>query len=91
MRKAITVTEILRNFSDYINRVSYRGESFILTRGRLKVAELKPTPKGCTSLELKEYLNQAPHLTATEQKSFGQDLINLKRSTKKEKLKDPWA
>jgi antitoxin (DNA-binding transcriptional repressor) of toxin-antitoxin stability system len=44
MKVSATVTEVLRNFSDYINHVSYRGERFVLTRGGKVVAELVPAP-----------------------------------------------
>lgn len=33
MNKTVSVTELVRNFSDYLNRVTYRGEGFTLVRG----------------------------------------------------------
>ena len=33
MAQTRTVTEVARHFAEYINRVSYRGESFVLVRG----------------------------------------------------------
>src|SRR5438093_1438367 len=46
MSKTITATELARNLADYLNRVSYRGESFVVQRGGRPVAELRPPPRG---------------------------------------------
>jgi len=46
MRRQVNVTEVQRNFSDFLNRVGYRDESFILVRGGRPVAELSPVPLG---------------------------------------------
>lgn len=42
MGRRLVVSEAVRNFADYINRVAYRGESFTLVRGNKPVAELAP-------------------------------------------------
>jgi len=42
----LKVTEAARNFAEYINRVAYRGERFVLTRGGKGVAELRPLVAG---------------------------------------------
>jgi antitoxin (DNA-binding transcriptional repressor) of toxin-antitoxin stability system len=47
-----SVTEVARNFADYINRVVYRGERFVLVRGNKPVAELGPLPVGKRLAEL---------------------------------------
>ena len=87
MSKTIKVTELLRNFSDYIARVTYKGESFILHKGKLKVAELKPVPIGCTLRELRDSLKKIPLLDKSESLEFRKD---LKASKKKEKPVNPW-
>lgn len=46
MRLNPTVTEVARNFAEYINRVAFGGERFLLMRGKRAVAELRPVPKG---------------------------------------------
>ncbi len=33
MYETCSVTEVARNFADYVNRVVYRGERFVLVRG----------------------------------------------------------
>lgn len=46
MGQTLSVTEAARHFAEYINRVAYRGESFVLVRGNKPVAELRPLPMG---------------------------------------------
>ena len=49
MAQTHSVTEFARHFAEYINRVSYRGECFVLMRGNKPVAELRPLPAGKTT------------------------------------------
>ena len=42
----LSVTEMVRGFSDYVNRVMYRRERFILFKGSKPVAELRPVAYG---------------------------------------------
>ena len=46
MAQTLSVTEAPRHFAEYINRVVYRGESFVLVRGNTPIAELRPLPAG---------------------------------------------
>lgn len=41
MKTETSVTDLLRGFSDYINRVVYRGESFDRERGRIALGNLR--------------------------------------------------
>jgi hypothetical protein len=38
---SVTVTQVARNFAEYVNRVAYRRESFTLVRGKKRLAELR--------------------------------------------------
>lgn len=38
----IRATEAARNFSDILDRVSFRGEEFVIVRGGVTVARLSP-------------------------------------------------
>jgi antitoxin (DNA-binding transcriptional repressor) of toxin-antitoxin stability system len=92
MRVRATVTEVFRNFSDYINRVSYRGESFILTRGGKAVAELSPAePAGRRLAELPDLLESLPRLGEEEAARFGEDLERARRDAGFAPATDPWA
>jgi antitoxin (DNA-binding transcriptional repressor) of toxin-antitoxin stability system len=86
-----SVTEVLRNFADYINRVSYRGERFVLTRGGKVVAELVPAPPAGRRLaELPGLLASLPRLGAEEARRFADDLEHS-RSLVGAPPADPWA
>jgi prevent-host-death family protein len=42
MKSRISATEAARTFSELMNRVRYRGESFIVERGRKPICEILP-------------------------------------------------
>ena len=60
MRRQVNVTEVQRNFSDFLNRVSYRDESFTLVRGGRPVAELSPVSPGLQLSDLPDLLAALP-------------------------------
>jgi antitoxin (DNA-binding transcriptional repressor) of toxin-antitoxin stability system len=87
----LTVTELARHFSDYINRIAYKGEHFVLVKGRKPVAELKPVPKGKTLGELPRLLASLPSLPKEDLAVFSRDVAMVRESASKEGLKDPWG
>jgi len=90
MRVSATVTEVLRNFSDYINRVSYRGERFVLMRGGKAVAELVPAPTAGRRLgELPAVLASLPSLGEDEATRFAVELEEARKGLAQPA--DPWA
>jgi antitoxin (DNA-binding transcriptional repressor) of toxin-antitoxin stability system len=59
--RVLSATEASRNFSEILNRVKYRGESFTLERGGEPVAELRPaTPTRFTGVDLTALLRSLP-------------------------------
>ncbi len=50
MDTVITATEAARKFSDLLNRVRYRGETFRIMRSGEAVAQLTAPPRSGTSL-----------------------------------------
>lgn len=74
MKSRVSVTEVARNFSDYLDRVAYDGASFVLIRGHRAIAELCPLPVGRRLAELPELLAALPRLTETEARSFADDV-----------------
>ena len=91
MRKTtLNVTEMVRNFSEYINRISYKHERFILLKGKKPVAELKPLPSGRKMGEIPGLLACLPTLTESEAEDFSADITRARTSLGKEGLKDPW-
>ncbi|MGD0998802.1 MAG: hypothetical protein ABR941_10875 [Thermoleophilia bacterium] len=70
----VTVTQVARNFADYVNRVAYRRESFTLLRGKKPLAELRPLPTGARLAELPSLIASLPRLSAAEAGDFADDV-----------------
>ena len=70
----VTVTQVARNFAEYVNRVAYRRESFTLLRGNKPLAELRPLPTGARLSELPGLLASLPRLTEAEADELAADL-----------------
>ena len=87
---SLSVTEMVRGFSDYVNRVAYRGERFILLKGRRPVAELRPIPSGRLLGELEAVLRSLPALTATEAESYAADIEEARARLPQDEPRDPW-
>lgn len=90
MPESLTVTEVVRHFTDYVNRVVDRRESFILVRGNKPVAELRPLPVGKRLGELPELFASLPHLSAAEADVFGADLDAARDDLARTEVRDPW-
>lgn len=72
----LSVTEAVRQFSDLINRVYYRGESVILTKGNkavVKINPIKEKPKS-TLKTLRKVIDSLPHLSQEEADLFEKDI-----------------
>ncbi len=92
MKTTASVTEVSRNFADFINRVAYRGEEFVLVRGQKPVAELRPVPHGRKLGEFPELMRSLPSLAAGDVDTFARDLSDLREEiATEEELRDPWA
>ena len=89
--KTLTVTDVARHFSDYVNRVAYRNERFILRKGRHIMAELRPITAGRSLGELPDIINSLPRLSERESSGFAKDLLRNRKKTARERLRDPWA
>ncbi len=74
MAQILSVTELARHFAEYINRVAYRGECFVLVRANKPMAELRPLPTGKRLAELPVLLASLPHLSSAEAEQFADDL-----------------
>lgn len=90
MPETLTVTEIARSFAEYINRVVYRGESFILTRGNKPVAEIRPLPVGRKLSELPKIMASIPHLSHEEAEAFAKDVYAGIEAMNRLPVRDPW-
>jgi antitoxin (DNA-binding transcriptional repressor) of toxin-antitoxin stability system len=90
MPRTLTVTEVARKFAEYINRVTYRGESFILTKGNRPVAEIRPLRQGVKGSELLEILRSGPHLDPMDVAQFAKDIDDAREELNKLGVRDPW-
>jgi len=86
----VTVTQVARNFADYINRVAYRHESFTLVRGNRPLAELRPLPAGARLSELPALLASLPRLSPAETEDFAEDLQAAQAELAGAEVRDAW-
>ena len=90
MPRSASVTDVARNFSEFINRVAHRGERFVLTRGGKAVAELRPVPAGRRLSELPAILAALPPLGAGDAEAFRRDIDAAREDLNAVPLRDPW-
>jgi antitoxin (DNA-binding transcriptional repressor) of toxin-antitoxin stability system len=91
MRFNPSVTEVARHFADYINRVAFRGERFVLMRGKKAVAELRPVPAGKRLGELPALLASLPHLSEAEADTLFEDVAQARDELGRIPVRDAWA
>ena len=88
--RAVSVTDAARNFSEYLNQVLYKGEQFVLMRGRRPVAVLGPAPRGVRLSELPTLLAGLSHLSPAEAESFARDIEKSREEMGTDLGRDPW-
>ena len=86
----VTVTQVARNFADYVNRVAYRRESFTLVRGNKPLAELRPLPQGKLLSELPALFASLPRLSVAEAADFAEDLVAARGELAAVEVRDAW-
>jgi len=88
----LTVTEAVRNFSEILGRIRFKGERFILFKGGKPVAELGPTATAASVRlgELPAIFEALPHLEPGDADRFALDLESA-RSAAGEVPKAPWG
>ncbi len=91
MTQRVSITEVSRHLSDYLNRVAYEGAHFVLVRGKKPLAELRPLPRGRCLGELPGLLHALPRLSQHEADRFGQDVESVRRKLRKQRVRSRWA
>ncbi len=79
MEKKISATEAVRRFSEILNDIKYRGESYTIVRRGKRVASIYPVEvplKGRSLGELRTLLINIPRL-GDETERFGRDLKEI--------------
>jgi len=76
LAKRLTVTQAVRNFSEILGRVRFKGERFILVKGGRPVAELGPTDLAdvVRLKDLAAILDALPHLDPEDADRFAREL-----------------
>lgn len=92
MPKRLSVTEAVRNFSEVLGRIRFRGERFILLKGGKPVAELGPIASAASVRlgELPAILASLPHLDPEDADRLALDLESA-RSAAGEVPTAPWG
>jgi antitoxin (DNA-binding transcriptional repressor) of toxin-antitoxin stability system len=88
--RLVSVTEVARNFSKFINRVVRRGEDFVLTREGKAVAELRPVSAGRKISELPKLFASLPRLDAEEAAAYARDVDAAREELAQKSYHDPW-
>lgn len=87
----ITVTQLMRNFREYIGRVAHGGERFLLSRGGETVAELRGVASGRKLEDLPDLLDSLPHLSPEQAADFARDLEEARSElSATSEPRDPW-
>lgn len=89
-KTVVSVTEVARHFSDFVNRVAYRHESFVLCRGKKQIAELSPLPVGKRLGDLPGLLRSLPQLEREDTEAFAREINEARDSLGKMALPNPW-
>jgi antitoxin (DNA-binding transcriptional repressor) of toxin-antitoxin stability system len=69
MQVSISSTEAVRNFSELLNNIKYRGDRYTVIRGGKPAASLvpvEPTRAGATLADLREIMQHLPHLDSSD-------------------------
>lgn len=90
MATRITATEAARNFSDILNRVRYRGESFIIERSGDIVAELSPSTIAPVRKSTLRVLAEFMTNNSIPDDGFAKDITEGINQQPKVDTTDPW-
>ncbi|MGX6960244.1 MAG: antitoxin [Rickettsia endosymbiont of Pentastiridius leporinus] len=84
MAQIIKATEVVRSFSDIMNRVYYKGESFDVQKGNNIVARISPaeTKPSMPTKTLEDFFSGGPHLDPEDVEQFIKDIDDIRRSTR---------
>jgi len=93
MQKTVSATEAVRKFSEILNSIRYRGESYTIVRGGKPIASISPVETSSRKKllgELREMTKDIPHLGA-EVDRFGRDLRDILQHQPPMPKEDRWA
>jgi antitoxin (DNA-binding transcriptional repressor) of toxin-antitoxin stability system len=77
MQTEISATEAVRNFSELLNNIKYRGDRYTVIRGGKPAASLVPVEaprSGATLVDLQKIVRDLPHLDSSDV-TFAADVV----------------
>lgn len=77
MQTSISSTDAVRNFSELLNNIKYRGDRYTVIRGGKPAASLvpvEPATRGATLADLRQIVRALPHLDSSDT-SFAADVM----------------
>ena len=74
MEKHVTATDAVRRFSEILNSVNYRGDRYVIMRGKKPVAHLYPHEEGAGQRVLGDLKSLMKHLPQLKDKEFADDV-----------------
>ena len=92
MEKRISATRAVRDFSEVLNTIKFKGAHYIIERGGKPVASMKPIDEKTdlkTLGELKALLKKLPRLNE-ELNAFSEDLEDIRKDQPPIAMEDLW-
>ncbi|SOD02949.1 Antitoxin component of toxin-antitoxin stability system, DNA-binding transcriptional repressor [bacterium JGI 053] len=89
MPRSAAVSEVADNFSEFLEQV-IRGETFVLTRDGIAVAELRPVRIGRQLSELPAIFASLPRLSDDEAAAFAAEIDEARGELARTPGYDPW-
>jgi antitoxin (DNA-binding transcriptional repressor) of toxin-antitoxin stability system len=92
MEKRISATQAVRDFSEVLNTVKFKGIHYIIERGGKPIASMKPIEEKIDPMtlgELKSLLKKLPRLE-NELDAFASDLEEITRNQPPMTTEDLW-
>ncbi len=92
MQTAISSTEAVRNFSELLNNIRYRGDRYTVIRGGKPAASLVPVEVSRSERtlgELREIVRSLPHLDRSDA-AFAEDLAAAVATQPALPVATPW-
>ena len=93
VEKTVSATDMVRRFSEILNSIKYKGDSYTIVRRGKPVASIRPvqTPRKERTLgELKALLKNIPRL-GSESESFDHELKKLRKDQPFMPKDNQWA
>ena len=90
MGNSVTITELLANPADLVQKVVQDQQTLVLTDGDRPVAEIRPLESPKKGKTLAEVFASLPRLPPDEAEAFARDIEEGRRWLNQLPIRDPW-